>query len=784
MRRCVIDIESSGLISDMVDFTSFPYKLKPNAKMWCVVITDIDSKEVFHAVNEEITKEWMESVLGRFNFIVAHNGHKFDLPTLKLFGLIDYKIGYLDEPDTLFGREVRFIDTLVLSRLVNPDRFGGHSLSAWGQRLGNAKVDFRGICIEKGYIEKSSPKGAEFKTYCPEMLHYCIQDTLVNIDIFHKLVEELRDWDWKMAIKQEHKLADLSVAREYFGFWFDKELALSVLDDLTQKMQELTDKVNPLLPSRKLTKGELNEWTPPKNQIKADGTPTASMVRFCQKTGAVVVGEHLVYEGKTFQIPIQQPLIESIPATIDNLDAVKMHLITLGWVPTEWRERDLTKDSKKVSLPLEKRIKALDRWYLETTEGKYTKERFKHLGLKPEQAYQRLRVRLNENKPVNVPTSPCVRVGVEKEICPNLIKLGDKVSFAKDFADYLTFKHRKSTIAGGDIEEMDFDSDSPNTGFLANYREDDGRIPTPAIEIGASTFRYRHISVANIPRASSVYGKEMRSLFGCGEGFFQFGFDFASLEARVEGHYTIKGTNGEEYAKSLTAEKPNDLHTVNADKLGISRTDAKSFKYALTYGAQVAKVMKMFSMTKQEATQLFENFWNGSPALKEEKHRVESEWIANGKKFIKGIDGRKVNIRSQHSIVNAEFQSTGVICAKYVTVLLMQKMEKLGYCINPFEGKPDVAGMIEYHDENQLAISKSIVKFKTFKTEDEANEFVAQWQGEQLSAISEGKMWYVTLPNDVSRGIDEAIKEVEELMKLNVSLGFEWIVNKNWYGCH
>jgi len=72
---------------------------------------------------------------------------------------------------------------------------------------------------------------------------------------------------------------------------------------------------------------------------------------------------------------------------------------------------------------------------------------------------------LRDDKPVRVPTSPMVRVGVEKELCPNLVKLGDKVSFANDFTLYLTYKHRKSSIAGGDVEDMDFDEETQTQGF-------------------------------------------------------------------------------------------------------------------------------------------------------------------------------------------------------------------------------------------------------------------------------------------------------------------------------
>lgn len=108
------------------------------------------------------------------------------------------------------------------------------------------------------------------------------------------------------------------------------------------------------------------------------------------------------------------------------------------------------------------------------------------------------------------------------------------------------------------------------------YRTVDGRIPTPAIEI-ASTNRYRHIGVCNVARASSIYGKEMqRSLFGCGQGMYQFGFDFSSLEARIQGHYILP-FNGEESAEQLLASKPNDIHTLNANKLEYLVTKLRVF---------------------------------------------------------------------------------------------------------------------------------------------------------------------------------------------------------------
>ena len=705
----IIDIETSSLLEEMLDHSSFPYKLKPDAKLHVVVIRDAYTDELFVAEGKNITKEWMKESLKGCKYLVQHNGVKFDLIALRLFSVLDYSIGYLDEPDTIFGEEVKILDTLILSRLFNPDRFGNHSLESWGQRTGCAKMYFRGELIKRGIIPKDSPRGFEFKNYTPLMTEYCILDTEVGKRTFFALLKEKSEYDgWEKAIKMEHKLADLAINRESLGFWFDKDLAVKCVEDLTQKMEELQNKVNPLLPPKPMTKTELNNFTPPNTQFLKSGKPSTHIIKFANRIGAKIMENEeekyfIEFEDKRYELPFNLPLKTHIPADISNLDHVKMTLTDVhGWHPTEWAIRDFTKDSKKISLPYEKRVTAFERWLKETTEGKYKKLRlemaFKDYKVKDvESLYEKIKEKLNEDYPVRLPTSPRVRVGIEKELCPNLTALGDKVEFAKDFALFLTYKHRKSSIAGGELEDVDYDDEYPTSGYLSMYREEDGRVPTPAIEIGASTNRYRHIGVANVARATSIYGKEMRSLFGCGKNFVQFGFDASSLEARVQGHYIKKYPFGEELAESLVAEKPNDIHSVNSRKLGIERGTIKSLTYAILYGCSPKKLEDMLSFTPEQAKQFYDDYWDAVPALGDFKKAVEDFWDKNGKSHVPGADGRKLHTRSKHSLMNLLFQSYGVIAMKYITILLMEDMEKQGYCISPFNGVPDVCSMIEYH---------------------------------------------------------------------------------------
>lgn len=795
----IIDIETSSLLEEMLDHSSFPYKLKPDAKLHVVVIRDAYTDELFVAEGKNITKEWMKESLKGCKYLVQHNGVKFDLIALRLFGVLDYSIGYLDEPDTIFGEEVKILDTLILSRLFNPDRFGNHSLESWGQRTGCAKMYFRGELIKRGIIPKDSPRGFEFKNYTPLMTEYCILDTEVGKRTFFALLKEKSEYDgWEKAIKMEHKLADLAINRESLGFWFDKDLAVKCVEDLTQKMEELQNKVNPLLPPKPMTKTELNNFTPPNTQFLKSGKPSTHIIKFANRIGAKIMENEeekyfIEFEDKRYELPFNLPLKTHIPADISNLDHVKMTLTDVhGWNPTEWAIRDFTKDSKKISLPYEKRVTAFERWLKETAEGKYKKLRlemaFKDYKVKDvESLYEKIKEKLNEDYPVRLPTSPRVRVGIEKELCPNLTALGDKVEFAKDFALFLTYKHRKSSIAGGELEDVDYDDEYPTSGYLSMYREEDGRVPTPAIEIGASTNRYRHIGVANVARATSIYGKEMRSLFGCGKNFVQFGFDASSLEARVQGHYIKKYPFGEELAESLVAEKPNDIHSVNSRKLGIERGTIKSLTYAILYGCSPKKLEDMLSFTPEQAKQFYDDYWDAVPALRDFKKAVEDFWDKNGKSYVPGADGRKLHTRSKHSLMNLLFQSYGVIAMKYITILLMEDMEKQGYCISPFNGVPDVCSMIEYHDESQLLTSPKFYKFKVFATEEEAKNFTKNWDTSlgQLSAIGHsGKGYYIALPNVVSKGVEAAFLKTEELLKTNVSLGFEWVVGRTWFDCH
>lgn len=765
--KIIVDIESTNLLQNGLDYSNLPYALKPDYKIWCVVFRNITTGEVTHLVKDKITKKNMQQQLQGCTELIGHNIVQFDLPVLMLYGVLDYRVGYPGEPTTVFGQEVTITDTLLWSKLLNADRLGGHSLAVWGKRLGNYKEHFD-----------------DWANYSQEMLDYCIQDTFVNESIYLKLLEEQGQHAWSKPYSVEIKLADLTLRQELFGFDFDKELAEKNLQELAGFMQVIAEKVNPLLPLKQMPKSDYSFYIPPKVRFKKDGSISSHMDKFLTKLGASLQdnNQSIVYEGRSFPVTTEAPLKSTTIATIEDIDVVKSYLIGLGWFPTEIKERDLVKNQDKTTKNYAQIIEAIDRYVKQTETSLFKELRLEMLETSMENLRSLLVSKVDKGKltkPIYVPSTPKLTVGVEKEICPNLIALGEKAEFVKDVVHYYTYRHRKNSIAGGVLD----DDGEPVTGFLSAVRED-GRIPTPADTLGANTGRYRHRVVCNIPRVTSLYGEQMRNLFGSGKGLWQLGYDFASLEARIMGHYVMPYKDGIELANALVAEKPNDIHSINARKLGIERSAAKSFSYAAIYGAQPKKLAKMLGITESEGKKLFNDYWDAVPALKELKERVEKVWEKSGKKHIPGLDGRLLNTRSKHSLINVLFQSGGAIAAKWSAVRLAQAMEREDILGDPFKHtikEKKIWWLIHMHDEQQMAGASSLFDVKVFKSDEEAK--AAMQPG--CSAIGHGAkgpyLAYKTKPVFcIEEGIASACKE----LKLRVDLGFEYIVGKSWGQCH
>lgn len=160
---CVSDIEGNDLL----------YRI---TQMHCgVIVNPFTLEERWYGPSE--SKAYLDR-LQTFGCVVGHNFKGFDLLALK----------------KLFNFELQgfCFDTLVLSRLINPER-KQHSLKAWGQQLKFYKGDYKDAFIAK--MGDLYEPGMEWREFSEDMMVYCAQDVLVNAVLFLYLIVQLQWWD-------------------------------------------------------------------------------------------------------------------------------------------------------------------------------------------------------------------------------------------------------------------------------------------------------------------------------------------------------------------------------------------------------------------------------------------------------------------------------------------------------------------------------------------------------------------------------------------------------------
>ena len=220
---------------------------------------------------------------------------------------------------------------------------------------------------------------------------------------------------------------------------------------------------------------------------------------------------------------------------------------------------------------------------------------------------------------------------------------------------------------------------------------DDTRVHGSVISTGAITGRmtHRNPNMAQVPAVYSSYGKECRACWTVPEGYKLVGIDASGLELRMLAHYMAD----KEYINDIIN---GDIHTTNQKFAGLkSRDEAKTFIYALIYGAGDEKIGNIIGGNKQSGKRLRERFLSSLPALKSLKQRVER---AANKEYLKGLDGRKIYVRHRHASLNTLLQGGGAIVMKKAMCILQELIN-----LNTLDAK----FVANIHDEWQLQVKES-----------------------------------------------------------------------------
>jgi hypothetical protein len=216
--------------------------------------------------------------------------------------------------------------------------------------------------------------------------------------------------------------------------------------------------------------------------------------------------------------------------------------------------------------------------------------------------------------------------------------------------------------------------------------KDDGRVHGYVIPNGTITGRmtHREPNMAQVPSSNSPYGKECRAVWTVPKGYKLVGIDASGLELRMLAHYM----EDKEYTNEIVN---GDVHTANQHLAGLeSRNQAKTFIYALLYGAGDEKLGSVAGGGREAGSRLRQSFFDNLPSFTNLKNKVAR---ASARGHLKGLDGRKLFVRSEHSALNTLLQGAGAIVMKQALVFFNRKLQGM-----------DAKFVCNIHDEWQLEV--------------------------------------------------------------------------------
>jgi DNA polymerase I-like protein with 3'-5' exonuclease and polymerase domains len=182
--------------------------------IWCCV-TKCDGE----------VKVWKEAsglrdFLRKGDQLVMHNGISFDAPIL----------------NRLWNMKIRLnqcTDTLIMSRLLNPNRENGHSLASFGSRLGLLKIDFTDY--DGGLSE--------------EMVEYCIRDVELLEKVYYELRREQKSYGFSdKSVELEHEVAAIISRQERRGFKLDVPKCMELLAQFADRMGTIEQELQQVFP--------------------------------------------------------------------------------------------------------------------------------------------------------------------------------------------------------------------------------------------------------------------------------------------------------------------------------------------------------------------------------------------------------------------------------------------------------------------------------------------------------------------------------------------------------
>ena len=261
----------------------------------------------------------------------------------------------------------------------------------------------------------------------------------------------------------------------------------------------------------------------------------------------------------------------------------------------------------------------------------------------------------------------------------------------------------------------------------------DGRVHGRVLTLRTVTGRMAHTSpnMAQVPAVYSPFGKECRSCWTVqnSKTHSLVGTDASGLELRGLAHFM----DDQNFVNEILN---GDVHTANQKMAGLQNRDqAKTFIYALMYGAGAAKIGLIVGGDYKTGENLISKFMSNMPKFNLLKKKLTE---ASESGMIRGLDGRLLHIRSEHASLNTLIQGSGAVICKQWLVQMIDKIQESGV---------DAKLVASVHDEYQFEVAN-----------DDTEKF-----GEITNT---------------------AIKEVQDIYDLKCPLDSEFKIGKNWAETH
>lgn len=755
-------------------------------KLWNVVFRRVPSEHEERGETNEVTvfrnvhndpepcRSFVQSSVGHW---IGHNFIGFDR------GVIQYFLGIDIEPTSI-------TDTLVISRMLNYNQPGGHSLEAWGRHFGITKSEFN-----------------DFSQWSQELEDRCVSDTLINLKLYQKFKLYIDSPRWGAAFRLEHLTTEITSLIYTLGITFDLPKANILINTLTKLTEATRDSLDVSFPPRSkeirtivpvLTKqGTLHSkdfrWLEDKDLRPFTADAPFSLFDFVSfnPMSSTQRVERLNEAGWK---PVNKT--KGHLEAIRNKDVKKLeHYKIYGYKTDEenlstlpetedlelWRDRwvlklkpSLTSSSnsgskKKTETSTDTTLLPT---HLSTLHGKKVIETdfldhstelivkmLTRCGVSKEDVARFVEstkdswlitvIAQDMYVDCSAPTVICALDGMK--YTETLSKTISSITGGRRLAEFLLLESRL-----GDLKEwVGLCAGSPvdSRGYCRVH----GTLTNP----GAWTMRVSHQrpNMANIPAVlnrkglPALYGKELRELWTVPEGYKLVGVDADSIQLRIFAHLC----EDEKLIAAISRgrkEDKSDIHNVNKDIIGDdckSREVAKTYIYALLLGAGLAKQASVLDCTKHEASQALKRILDYYPGW---KRLISGRLSQEGERgYIECLDGRYLPLPEPRLALAGHLQSGEKIIMSQAMQNWIRQFQEAEKWFDEIRNNYNLVNWV--HDE---------------------------WQTEVKDLGLKGHDGF--LPEYIARGQVQGIVQAGRDFKMNIELAGNYKVGLTWADTH